>query len=257
MTDRQSPHESATVTEPIPSRQMARGIVALVLGITGVIVGVFSSLFWLAGILGVAGLIVGLTGRVNRGVMSDWPRVLGLILSSVALVLSVAGVLDVLDVFADENVPSPTTPGVESTAPGPTPPPVPQDVEQEPARVGEIAVDHDFNFVVTAVSDDPAVIEDTDLQPEGKFVFVTLTVTNQGKMPASIPAENQYLIDSDGRTASAVVDLPEPNQSIVPEIQPGESLTGVLVFDIPADATPAGLELHGSAASAGVTVALD
>ena len=59
MTDRQSPHESATVTEPIPSRQMARGIVALVLGITGVIVGVFSSLFWVAGILGVAGLIVG------------------------------------------------------------------------------------------------------------------------------------------------------------------------------------------------------
>src|SRR5918995_198878 len=191
------PHESAAVTEPLPSRQMALGIVALVLGITGVIVGVFSSLFWLAGILGVAGLIVGLTGRVNRGVISDWPRVLGLILSSVALVLSVAGVLDVLDVFADENVPSPTTPGVESTAPGPTPPPVPQDVEQEPARVGEIAVDDDFNFVVTAVSDDPAVIE------------------------------------------------------------PGESLTGVLVFDIPADATPAGLELHGSAASAGVAVALD
>lgn len=193
----------------------------------------------------------------RSGVMSDWPRVLGLILSSVALVLSVARVLDVLDVFSDENVPSPTTPGVESTAPGPTPPPVPQDVEQEPARVGQIAVDHDFNFVVTAVSNDPAVIEDIDLQPEGKFVFVTLTVTNQGKMPASIPAESQYLIDSDGRATSAIVDLPEPNQSIIAEIQPGESLTGVLVFDIPADATPAGLELHGSAASAGVTVALD
>ncbi len=256
MTDGQSNSESTTVVEPESSRQKASGVAASVLGITGVIAGVFSSLFWLAGIFGLAGLVVGLAGRTSRGSAANWWRVIGLILSSAAVVLSGVGLMFVLDVFRNEDVSSPSTPGTESTAPGPTPSLFPQDVEQEPAGIGEAAVDGAFTFVVTAVTDDHGAAGVTAERPQGRFVYGTMTVTNVGAAPASVPAENQYVIDTAGRTTAAVTDLPEPSQSIFAEIEPGESLTGVLVFDIPADAVPADLELHGSASSAGVTVAL-
>lgn len=139
--------------------------------------------------------------------------------------------------------------------------PVPQEVEQEPPSIGVEARDGDFTFVVTAVDDGPAIIDDADIgiEPQGRFVFVTVTVTNHGDAPGSILGDYQYLIDAEGRRAGAdseaTVHLDEA-RSLDAEINPGDSVTGILVFDIPVDAVPAGVELHDSASSDGVTVAL-
>ncbi len=46
------------------------------------------------------------------------------------------------------------------------------------------------------------------------------------------------------------------SKSFYEPINPGNSLTGTVVFDVPVDAVPASLELHDSAFSGGVTVAL-
>jgi Domain of unknown function (DUF4352) len=186
----------------------------------------------------------------------------GVIAIVVTVALSIVGLVIVLGVLGDADVSGTGAPDDESTTPGPTPPPFPQEVEEEPARIGEAAVDGDLIFVVAAVTDDPAVIGDSGLntEPEGKFVFVTMTTTNQGDSPRSLPSENQYLLDTEGRKASADTDaatyLPEDAQSLFEMIEPGGTVTGIIVFDIPADATPAGLELHDSASSSGVTVAL-
>lgn len=114
---------------------------------------------------------------------------------------------------------------------------------------------------MTAVDDGPAIIGDADIgiEPQGRFVFVTVTVTNHGDAPGSILGDNQCLIDAEGRRAGAdseaTVHLDQA-RSLDAEISPGDSVTGILVFDIPVDAVPAGVELHESASSAGVTVAL-
>jgi len=114
---------------------------------------------------------------------------------------------------------------------------------------------------VTAVDDGPAIIGDADIgiEQQGRFVFVTVTVTNHGDAPGSILGDNQYLIDAEGRRAGAdseaTVHLDQA-RSPDAEINPADSVTGILVFDIPVDAVPAGVELHESASSAGVTVAL-
>jgi hypothetical protein len=86
--------------QPIPPIQHIRtprngfGVTALVLGILGVLFGLVPLTFWIAGPLGVIGLILGLIGRgrAKRGeatnrVMATW----GSALSGIACVLAVAG----------------------------------------------------------------------------------------------------------------------------------------------------------------------
>jgi hypothetical protein len=79
---------------------------------------------------------------------------------------------------------------------------------------------------------------------------VTLTVTKHGDEPGSFFGDDQLLIDTE-----AAIYLPE-SQSLYEEINPGNTLTGTVVFDIPVDAVPAALELHDSKFSGGVTVDL-
>ena len=147
------------------------------------------------------------------------------------------------------------------TRPGPTDGLVPQEVEQEPPGLGQEATDGDLTFVVTAVEDGPPIIgpPDSGTEAQGKFVLVTMTVTNHGDSPRSLVGDNQFLIDTEGQKASAnteaAVHLSNAS-SLFEEINPGKTVTGVVVFDISADATPAGVELHDSALSDGVTVAV-
>lgn len=127
--------------------------------------------------------------------------------------------------------------------------------------LGDPAEDGDFTFVVESVEDGPEHIgsDAFGTSPQGRFVYVTVTVTNHGDEPGSFFGDNQYLVDTEGRKASAdteaAVYLPE-SQSLYEEINPGNTLTGTVVFDIPADAVPAAVELHDSLFSGGVTVDL-
>lgn len=137
---------------------------------------------------------------------------------------------------------------------------------EEPAAdagpgIGDPAEDGDFTFVVESVEDGPERLGDDTFgtSPQGRFVFVTVTVTNHGDAPGSFFGDNQFLIDTEGRKAGAdteaAIYLPE-SQSLYEEINPGNTLTGTVVFDIPADAVPAAVELHDSMFSGGVTVNL-
>ena len=241
------------------------GMAAVTIGVIGVIFAMIPSLLWLAGVLGSVGLILGVASRrrARRGEISDGLMALGgIVVSTFAVALSIVGLVIGLPVFGNADKSGMEASDVRPTGPGPTPRPVPQEVEQEPARIGESAVDGDFTSVVKAVEDGPATIGDADIntEPRGKFVLVTMTVTNNSDSPRSLPGANQYLIDMDGRRASADTaaarHLPDDAQSLYAEIDPGNTATGIVVFDVPADATPAGLELHQSASSDGVTVAL-
>jgi hypothetical protein len=154
-------------TLPPSSARNGLGIAALILGIIGAISGLIPLFFWLAGILGVIGLILGFAGRgrakrgeSTNGTMALW----GIITSAAALVLSIVGVVIVVGAFEDlgEDVSGTGTSAEEPAAPEDPAPqevePVPQEVEQEPPGIGEEARDGDFTFVVTAVEDGPPII---------------------------------------------------------------------------------------------------
>ena len=191
-----------------------------------------------------------------------WALALGALLVLFVLIGALGGDGDTpTATTGDEPAAETTTEPAPPAEPEPTEAPAPEPEPEAGPGIGDEAVDGDFTFVVSSVEDGPPIIGDADFgaEPQGKFVLVTMTVTNNGDAPGSFFGDNQYLVDTEGRRASADTEAGiylDEAQSFYEEINPGNSLTGVVVFDIAADAVPASLELHDSAFSGGVTVTL-
>ncbi|MCL3862936.1 DUF4352 domain-containing protein [Actinotalea sp. K2] len=90
-------------------------------------------------------------------------------------------------------------------------------------------------------------------------MLVHLTVRNIGTEAQYFDGSSQELLDTQGRThssdGSAAIYLDDSN-SFLNQINPGNEVQGIVVFDVPADAQLASIELHDSPFSGGVTVAL-
>ncbi|MDH6239737.1 DUF4352 domain-containing protein [Aurantimicrobium minutum] len=135
---------------------------------------------------------------------------------------------------------------------------------EDPATpgIGAPAVDGKFTFTVTAVECGiPAVGSDVlGATAQGQYCRVSLTVENTGNEPQFMFADNQKGFDAEGREfapdTSAMIYDGEASGAWMKEINPGNTLTGSLLYDIPAGASLTSLELHDSAFSAGVKVNL-
>jgi len=124
------------------------------------------------------------------------------------------------------------------------------------ASIDDPVQDGDFTLTVTAIEDGrqsfggPPAIS----QPRGQFVLVYFTVHNDVLSPRLFAEEYQYLFDGEGRKYEGyIADRGDLFQA---DINPGDTAAGVLVFDIPSDAEPLSIKLHGSPSSSGVRVAL-
>lgn len=126
--------------------------------------------------------------------------------------------------------------------------------------LGDAVRDGNFEFTVNEVETGLTTIGEglTQESPQGQFVLIRISVTNIGDQGATMFDSAQTLIDEQGRehsTSSASIWLDEGLW--LDEINPGNSVSGVLLYDIPTDATPTSLELHDSMFSGGVTISLD
>jgi len=121
-----------------------------------------------------------------------------------------------------------------------------------PARDGK------FEFTVTAVDPGKATIGTNGLtrNAQGQFILANITVKNIGTQAQTFNASVQKLTDQQGRqaTASPTAGIYIDPQNFLAQINPGNSVKGVVVFDVPKDSVPATFELHDSAFSSGVTV---
>jgi len=128
------------------------------------------------------------------------------------------------------------------------------------AGIGTPVRDGKFEFTVTAVDPGKSTIgkEPLSKTAQGQFVLVHVTVRNIGNKQQFFDQSSQKMIDQQGRqlspdtTAGVYAD---PNNFLA-QINPGNSVEGLLVYDIPKDAVPTKLELHDSPFSSGVTVQL-
>jgi hypothetical protein len=129
------------------------------------------------------------------------------------------------------------------------------------ASIGQPVRDGKFEFTVTKVECDVNRVgtKDFGVEAQGQYCLVAVQVENIGEEAQSFFGSNQYLYDEEGRQFSADDEAAiylENSQSLYEEINPGNSVQGTVVFDIPKNATPARIELHDSAFSGGVTVDL-
>lgn len=97
-------------------------------------------------------------------------------------------------------------------------------------------------------------------EAQGKFCMLEVTVENTGDEPGTLFSENQYVHDDQGRrhsaSSQATMALEGNSDSWISEINPGNRVDGVFVFDLPTSAGPVRAELHDSAFSGGVEVSL-
>ncbi|MFX0580347.1 protein kinase domain-containing protein [Nocardia nepalensis] len=120
--------------------------------------------------------------------------------------------------------------------------------------------DGKFEFVVTAVDSGLSRI---GLQnASGTYSVVTVAVRNISDEPKWFLPVGQRLVDTQGREVdhNAIATMWQTTQRRYGysfELQPGQSATTQLVFDVPQDATPTQLELHDFMLSNGVTVHLN
>jgi hypothetical protein len=143
--------------------------------------------------------------------------------------------------------------------PAPAEEPAPEELAAP--GIGTAVRDGKFEFTVTSVETGVATVGDEYLnqQAQGQYVLVHMTVTNIGGEAQMFDGSSQKLTDTAGREhsadTSAAIYLGDAN-SFLTDINPGNSVEGTVVFDVPADALPATIELHDSMFSGGVQVTL-
>lgn len=137
------------------------------------------------------------------------------------------------------------------------------DSQPTTAGIGQPARDGKFEFVVKNIKCGKTSVgtgEFLTKKAQGQFCLLNVTVKNIGDEPQSLFADNQYLFNASGQKYSAdstamIYAAPE-NDTWYSEINPGNSVEGAIVFDIPKDQTPTLAELHDSAFSGGIEVNL-
>jgi len=126
-------------------------------------------------------------------------------------------------------------------------------------RLGQPADDGTFRFVVNSVACGIPSVGDVanglGATAQGQFCKVNMTVKNIGTSSGDFFSSNQYAYDASGNQYSDSSDAEiYANSTILSTINPGNSSTGNVYFDIPKGTSLAYFELHDSAFSGGVRV---
>ncbi|WP_326564000.1 DUF4352 domain-containing protein [Micromonospora peucetia] len=130
------------------------------------------------------------------------------------------------------------------------------------AKIGQPARDGKFEFTVKSSKCGVAKVGTSMLgdKAQGQFCLVTVNVKNIGKEAQMLDSSSQKAYAADGTEYSSDTEAGlyanEDQSTFFEEINPGNQVTGVFVFDIPKSVKLTKLELHDSMFSGGVTVAL-
>lgn len=127
-------------------------------------------------------------------------------------------------------------------------------------KVGQPVRDGKFEFTVQSVKHGVARVGSANFgkSAQGQYVLVTVVVKNIGKESQMFDSSGQKAFGVDGSAfdadGSAEMYANEQSVTFLETINPGNQVTGVLVFDVPKGAKIIKLELHDSPFSGGVVV---
>lgn len=116
--------------------------------------------------------------------------------------------------------------------------------------------DGKFEFVVSSLACGQETVGDQEAQ--GQFCVARLSVKNIGTAPQTFLVDNQKAITSSGAVcsadSSATLALAGGQSTWISDINPGNAISGPIVFDVATGATVVRLVLHDSMLSSGVSV---
>ncbi|WP_370413176.1 DUF4190 domain-containing protein [Streptomyces fradiae] len=250
--DTQLPHPQT----PAPAvMRNGLGTAALILGIIGTLSGFIPLLFWLAGILGVIALILGLVGkgRVKRGEANNkGVAVTGTILGLASLVLSVVGVVitvtavseaaDEINKAIDDAASSaPAKPGGSAKGKGGTG----ESKKDKPLAADETAAYEDGLEVTVSAPKAFTPDEFAVGHTEGNKAYkVTVTIENKGKKAfdtaGTLPNARA---GKDGADAEMILGE-KLDVAFDGSVLPGKKVTKTFAFDAPAAAKVLTVEIE-------------
>lgn len=224
------------------------GTAALVLGIIGTVSGLVPPLFWLAGILGLIALILGLVGRGrvkrheanNKGVTTT-----GAILGLAALILSVIGA--VITITAVSEAVDEINKAVEDSAPKDPSSTAKGDAGKKDIAKGLAAGDMAAYDDLKVTVSEAKPYKPSQFAPGhtkgNKAYQVTVVIENSGKekFDATLATLNARA-GKDGVTAEQIFD-DNVGTGFTGTILPGKKSTVVFAFDAPKDAKNLSIEV--------------
>lgn len=128
--------------------------------------------------------------------------------------------------------------------------------------IGREYRDGKFAFTVTKVKKGVKKVgnEYAGDQAQGQFVVISVTVKNIGDDARTFTHHNQTLIDTKDREFEADPEASlwttQDSKSFLQQINPGNSVKGRLIYDVPPGTKLRAIELYDSMFSGGVTVPL-
>jgi hypothetical protein len=134
--------------------------------------------------------------------------------------------------------------------------------DAEAAGIGTAVRDGKFEFTVSGVDCSKTELGTAPMstKAQGVFCLVSLNVANIGNEAQLFDASSQKALDAQGREFSADsgagIYLGDAGNSFLEQLNPGSSVVGQLVYDVPAGTKLTEIELHDSPFSGGVKVAL-
>ena len=242
------------------------GTAALVLGIIGVIFAFIPFLCWIGTILGGLAVIFGLIGhsRKRKGQATNGgAAIAGWVLGAIALVLSVIFmVMAALAVNQAVNDLQTELNGLDSqqtqTGSGSE-----EGQTQPQAGIGTPVKDGNLTFTVTGAQTTRSLGEGMmATEANGKYVVVNLKVKNTGDQAATFNAgSSQVAYDKQGNEYSTSQDPmmsgnAQDMNSFLQQINPGQTVEGRLVYEVPKKVTLTRVHLQGGMMTSGVTVSL-
>ncbi|MFJ3584108.1 DUF4190 domain-containing protein [Streptomyces sp. NPDC090127] len=236
---------------PQPMFQQPRnglGVTALVLGLVGLLFGVFPFTFWLGAILGVLALIFGIIGhgRARKGEATNKGMALaGLVLGSVALVVSIVWLIALafaVDEFAkgiDEEIAKQEKASSAPSAPGATSEAAPEPTETVPAAL-KFGQTFTYEDGIKVTVSKPRVYRPDQFaagHTKGNSAFqVTVTIVNGSKETLDVSGALVDASDAEGAQAEAIFDGSNATEMFRGNVLPGKQAKGSFAFSIPAAA---------------------
>ncbi|MEU1225426.1 DUF4190 domain-containing protein [Streptomyces sp. NPDC005828] len=228
------------------------GTAALILGIIGTISGFMPFLFWLAGILGVIALILGLVGkgRVKRGEASNKGAALtGAILGLVSLILSVVGIVIVVTAVSDAV--DQIDKGIKDSAPKDPTSKAPAGDAGKAGKKGQGLEDGD-----SSVYDDDLTVTVSDPKPYSpdeyavghtkgnKAYQVTVVIENKGKEKFDTALVSLSATAGKNGVAAEEIYDNKVGKGFEGTVMPGKKATITVAFDAPKDAKNLTVEVN-------------
>lgn len=131
------------------------------------------------------------------------------------------------------------------------------------AKIGQAARDGKFEFTVTSLECGKTKVgsEFLNRTAQGQFCMINVTIKNIGNEKQTLYSQNQKAFDAQGREftpddTAMIYASTASSSTWLQDINPGNSVSGAIIFDVPKDATLVTAELHDSTFSGGVKVSL-